>query len=442
MSTRKMHFITLNCCGPTDHNNGGWRHPDGDGHLVLDPSRYEEIGRISEKGLFDGMFFVDYMFHQGLTPGEPSRVTKYGGQMVMLDPLQVLAAVARVTKHIGLAATMSTSLYPPYHIARAFASLDHISGGRAGWNIVTSSHPAEANNFGMSELGSRGSRYDHADEVMEACMTLWKTWDIDALKFDKANGIFADSEKMRYVKYAGTEVSFEGGLTTPQPPQGKPVFMQAGSSPRGREFAARWAEVIFTVQNRKELMQTFYQDMKQRAIAAGRNPDECRVMPAIDLIVGETEREAIEKAEFVDSLASVDLGVQTLCDLTGVDLRQLPLDTIFEDVPVDQERISITGVYQNVCNLRVNGNRPTIEQAARHFASTWMSPRLVGTPDVIADQMQDFFESGACDGFIIGTSTSPMGLRNFVDHVIPELQRRKLFRTEYTGGTFRENLLS
>jgi len=440
MAKRNMHFITLICAGPTNHHNGGWRHPQGDGHLVLDASRYEEIARISEQGLFDGIFLVDYQFLQGHHETGPNRVAQFGGQMVMLDPMQLLAVMARVTKHIGLTATLSTTFYHPYHIARVFATLDHISHGRAGWNIVTSGNPAEAKNFGMDGLKERIARYDFADEVLEACMALWNTFEPGALLFDKPAGVFADPEKIHYVKYDGAAVHTHGGLTTPSPPQGHPVFMQAGSSARGREFAARWAEVIFTLQNEKHLMQEFYADMKLRVAQQGRQPAHCAILPAIDVIVAETMSQAQEQADYVDSLANVTLGLQTLTDLTGVDLAKLPLDMPFADVPVEAERIVAIGVYQNVLNKRKDGRGLNLGEAARLFATTWMSPRLVGTPGMIADQMQDIFESNACDGFVIGSSTSPMGLRDFVTQVVPELQRRGLYRTEYTGSTFRENL--
>ena len=437
-----MHFVTLMCAGPTNHHNGGWRHPDGDGHLVLDAGRYEEIARISEQGLFDGLFLVDYQFIQGQSEDKPNLVAKYGGQMVMLDPMQLLAAMARVTKHLGLTATMSTSFYHAYHIARTFASLDHISGGRAGWNIVTSGNPAEAANFGLDTLEERVSRYDHADEVLEACMTLWNTWEPDALRLDKERGLFADPEKVHFVQYEGKSVRTRGGLTTPHPPQGHPVLMQAGSSPRGRDFAARWAEVVFTVQQELPLMQEFYADMKQRVAAQGRDPAHCAILPALDVITAATEEQAREQADHVDSLASVELGLQTLCDLTGVDLRSFPLDAVFADIPVEQERIVSVGLYQNVCEIRKDGRPLTLREAALLYATTWMAPRIVGTPEAIADHMQEIFEADACDGFVIGTSSSPMGLRNFVDLVVPELQRRGLYRTEYEGRSFRENLRS
>jgi FMN-dependent oxidoreductase (nitrilotriacetate monooxygenase family) len=442
MPDRKMHFVTLMCAGPTNHHNGGWRHPDSDGHLVLDPRRYEEIARISEDGLFDGVFLVDYQFIQDMREDRPSGIVHYGGQMAMLDPLQLLATMARATRHIGLTATLSTTFFNAYHIARAFATLDHISGGRAGWNIVTTGNPAEASNHGLGGLKERVSRYDFADEVVEACMALWNTWEPGALRFDKAGGVFADPDKVHYVSYEGSAVRTQGGLTTPQMPQGHPVLMQAGSSPRGREFAARWAEVVFTVQQEKSLMQDFYGDMKRRVAAAGRNPDHCAILPAIDVIVGETEQQAQAEADYVDSFASVALGLQTLTDLTGANLADYPLDTPLAAVPVDAERIVSVGLYQNVLKIRKDGRGLTLGEAALLYATTWMAPRIVGTAATIVDEMQDLFEAQACDGFVIGTSTSPMGLRNFVDRVVPELQRRGLYRTQYAGATFRENLRS
>jgi FMN-dependent oxidoreductase (nitrilotriacetate monooxygenase family) len=442
VSSRKMHFITFMRAGPTNHNNGGWRHPDGDGHLVLDPGRYEKIAQISEEGLFDGIFLVDYQFMQGHVEGSENMNLKHGGSMVMLDPLQLAACMARATRHIGVTATLSTTFYNPYHIARAFASLDHISSGRAGWNIVTSGNPAEAKNFGLDGLPQRGDRYDFADQVLEAAMALWNTWDADALKFDKQSGLFADTARVHYVKYEGSLVRTEGGLTTPRPPQGHPVLMQAGSSDRGRDFAARWAEVIFTVQQKKALMHDFYADMKARVRGAGRDPAHCAILPAIDVIVGETEEQALAEADFVDSLASVELGLQTLTGLTGVNLLKIPRETPLADVRVEPERTASIGLLQNVLNIRKDGRGLTVGEAAQLYATTWMSPRLVGTPTSIVDELQDMFESEVCDGFVIATSSMPMGLTNFVKLIVPELQRRGLYRTEYRGSTFRGNLRS
>jgi alkanesulfonate monooxygenase SsuD/methylene tetrahydromethanopterin reductase-like flavin-dependent oxidoreductase (luciferase family) len=244
------------------------------------------------------------------------------------------------------------------------------------------------------------------------------------------------------VKYQGEHVRTEGGLTTPRPPQGRPVLMQAGASDRGRAFAARWAEVIFTVQQEKGLMQAFYADMKDRIRAAGRDPSHCVILPAIDIIAGETQDAAQADADHVDSLAAVELGLQTLTGLTGVDLFALPRDTPMAEVKIDPERTASIGLLQNVLAIRKDGRGLTLGEAAHLYATTWMSPRIVGTPASIADRMQELFEAEACDGFVLATSTTPMGLRNFVRLVVPELQRRGLYRTSYEGATFRENLRS
>jgi FMN-dependent oxidoreductase (nitrilotriacetate monooxygenase family) len=437
-----MHLLTHLCLGPTNHHNGGWRHPDGDGHRVLDPGRYEDLARISEQGLFDGVFIIDAQFLPGLSDEIPSLLLKHGTSLSMLDPLQMLVAMARVTKHIGVTATLSTSLYPAYHIARAFASIDHISAGRAGWNIVTSISQVEAKNYGLDSLKQRTDRYDYADEVVEACMALWKTWEPDALVIDKASGLFANPEKVHYVSYDGSMVQTHGGLATPRPPQGHPVLMQAGASARGRAFAARWAEVIFTTQSQKPAMQAFYSEMKDRVRACGRNPDHCTILPSIDVIVAQSEQAAKDEAAYIDTFANLDMGRMSVSFQLGVDCSAYPPETPVADLPVDPERVPIQGFLQNIQSGRVEGRGLTLGELIRLQATTWLNPRLVGTPAMIVDQMQDLFEADACDGFIIGTSTSPMGLRNFVDLIVPELQRRGLYRTEYTGSTFRENLRS
>jgi FMN-dependent oxidoreductase (nitrilotriacetate monooxygenase family) len=438
-----MHFVTQMCLGPTNHHNGGWRHPEGDSHRVLEASRYEDIARICERGLFDGVFVVDTQFVPGLSESAPSALLKDAPAFSMLDPMQILALMARATKHIGITGTMSTSFNHPYHIARAFGTLDHLSGGRAGWNIVTSTTQAEAQNYGLENLPERDARYDFADEVVEACVALWNTWEPGALRIDKKSGVFADPEKVHYVKYAGSKIRTQGGLATPHSPQGHPVFMQAGSSARGCEFAARWAEVIFTTQSEKPVMQKFYAEMKDRVRAQGRQPEHCVILPSIDVIVGETDSEARERADYVDSFASMEQGLRTCGIVLGMDLSKYPMDMPLTELPVDKSKVAAMGFYQNFLSKRkADGSGLNLGELALLWATTWMNPRLVGTPAMIADQMVDLFEAEACDGFVIGTSTSPMGVQNFVDLVVPELQRRGVYRNAYTGKTFRDHLRS
>jgi FMN-dependent oxidoreductase (nitrilotriacetate monooxygenase family) len=440
---RKLHLLGHMCTGPTNHHIGAWRHPDSDVDGVLDAERYENLARLFERGLFDGVFFVDIQYIGGLSEDRPSALVEHGGQLYLLEPLQALAVMARVTRHLGLAATMSTTFNPPFRIARNFATLDHISKGRAAWNIVTSIMDIEARNYGMDRLPPRADRYDLADQTLEACIELWDTWGEGALKLDRESGQFADSKLVRYVNYRGSGIQVSGGLPTPRSPQGRPVFMQAGASPRGRDFAARWAEVVFCSHQEKSLMQEYYADIKRRmADDHGRQPDECRILPSIGVIAAETTAAAEEEAEYLDSLASPELAISMLSIPFGSDfLERIPPDTPVSEIEYD-ERLSTVGFFKNFVKTR-KGDRPaTLAEAAILQATTWLSPRFVGSPADVADQMQDLFESECCDGFVIAQMLMPNHLERFVELVVPELQRRGLFRTRYEGATFRENLLS
>ncbi len=433
-----MHFIGFCIAGPNWHHNGSWRHDESDALDALNPARYENIARILESGKFDGLFFVDVLTLYD-SFGQNFRANiRQPGQMFMLEPVQLLAAMARVTTHLGLAATMSTAFYHPFHIARTFATLDHISGGRAAWNIVTSANDREAQNFGLDRLMERGLRYDHAEEVLEACHALWNSWDEDALILDREKAIYADPDKVHYVDFEGRWVKTRGPLQTPRSPQGSPVLMQAGSSERGRDFAARWGEVLFTLQHDKADMQAFHADIKARMQKYGRPPEHCAVLPAIDIVVGETESIAREKAEYLNSLVSPELGVAEIANHTGVDLSGYPLDEPLKDMEITQ---GSRGVFDVILRGSQSKNL-TLRDAGRHYAISELTPQLVGTPQMIADRMQDLFESEACDGFVIVPSLTPSGYVQFVKSVVPELQRRGLYRKDYTGRTFRENLRS
>jgi FMN-dependent oxidoreductase (nitrilotriacetate monooxygenase family) len=422
------------CTGPTGHHYGSWRHPESDAHQVLEAARYENLAIWIERGLLDGLFIVDYQHVPGLDEGRLSEQIPRGGHMSLLEPLLVLTAMARVTQHIGLTATMSTTLIPPYHIARSFATLDHLSGGRAGWNIVTSLNPNEALNYGLERLPEKNARYDHADEVVEACMGLWETWDEGAIRVDRQAGVFADRKGIHYRSYAGSTLWARGGLTTPRSPQGHPVLMQAGGSPRGLDFAARWAEVIFTLQHEPAGMRRFYGELKERVRSAGRAPQDCLIFPSIDVSVSETEREAKEQAEELDRLVVPELGLAAITQILGTDVSALPLDTPMTEIPLPpgEPRAS---TYENYLGL-------TLGEVAWLVATTDGTPRLVGTPSMVVDQMQELFESECCDGFIISFALNPRSLIQFVELVVPEMQRRGIHRERYLGRTFRENLRS
>jgi FMN-dependent oxidoreductase (nitrilotriacetate monooxygenase family) len=335
-----------------------------------------------------------------------------------------------------LASTLSTAFYHPFHIARSFASLDHMSGGRAAWNVVTSANSHEAQNFGLDQLMDRNTRYDHADEVMEACDALWNSWDADAIVFDRERGVYADPDKIHYANYQGRWVRTRGPLPTPRSPQGRPVIMQAGSSERGRQFAARWAEVVFTLQHSKSDMQAFYADLKTRMEFFGRAPEECIITPAIDIVLGETDSIARERADYLNSLVSAEAGVCDMSNAIGIDLAAFPMDQPLDDM-------ENTDGARGVLDVVLQGSRAaglTLRQAGYRYGVSQLTPMLIGSPQTVADRLQDMFESHCCDGFVICPSITPGTYMQFVKTVVPELQRRGLYRTDYVGTTLRENI--
>ena len=359
-----------------------------------------------------------------------------GGQLNLLDPLMVLPYIARATTRLGLGITLSTSFYHPFHIARMLASLDHLSAGRVAWNVVTSASDMEAQNFGMDAIPDRNTRYDRAEESVEACLALWDGWDADALLLDKANGAFADPRKVRYANYRGQHVSTRGPLPTPRCPQGHPVIMQAGSSPRGRAFAARFAEVIFTFQHQKPDMQAFRADMHTRMQAAGRDPADCVILPSLDVVLGDTQTMAEERRDVLDRLVDPELALAITSSHLGIDLSGFPLDQPLEILARDQT----VGGALDVLMQGTRAEGLTLRQAAQRYGTSVMAPQLVGTAESVADRMADLFESGACDGFILTPTTFPGMFEQFARSVIPALQRRGVYRSAYTGATLRENL--
>jgi len=429
--SRKMHLVAYLKTGPSASYPGSWRHPTATLHDLFEPSRYEHIARVLEAACFDACFFADGL---GLPDNYRNHFADYagrGGQTSMLDPMVVLPLMARVTKRLGLGATLSTTFHNPYHLARALGSLDLISKGRVAWNVVTTAREFEAQNCGPESLPPKDTRYDRADEVLEACNALWDGWDEDALVLDKQSGIFADATKIRYANYRGKHVSSRGPLSIPRAPQGRPVIMQAGSSERGRAFAARWAEMIFCSPATKAAALAFRTDIRTRMEAIGRDPSHCAVLPTLQLVIGETETIAREKAALFQSLADPELVLAASSWSVAADLSLLETPEAIE---------AQSG------NQGVQGHRDRMMQVAKakgiSFAEAVRRPRdlVAGTPAMIADIIEDWFRSGACDGFILPPTTFPTSFEEFGTMVVPELQRRGLFRTAYAGTTLRENL--
>ena len=385
------------------------------------------------------MFFDDRLAMPGIYGGSVAEAVRTGARPVKLDLSVVLGVIAGATQHIGLGATYSTTYYSPYHVARTFATLDHLSGGRAAWNVVTSVNDSEAQNYGMDEILAHDARYDRADEFLEATTGLWDTWDDDALVLDRVNGIFADPDAVHELNYKGEWFEVRGPLTVPRGPQGRPVLLQAGSSGRGRDFASRWAEVIFTGDPDIDIARSHYKDQKERIGTGGRDPRSVKMLPMAYAVVGETraqaqDREQLLLHDLVDPMASLTL----LSELMNYDFSGLGLDD-----PITDELIeSVSGIRGLVQNIRqhIGGDTVTLADLAGHRATLLQGPRFVGTGPEVADQMEEWFDSGACDGFVLAATHCPGAYEDVVRLVVPELQRRGVFRERYTGRTLRENL--
>jgi FMN-dependent oxidoreductase (nitrilotriacetate monooxygenase family) len=433
MRDRKMHLLAYVKTGPTATLAGAWRHPEADLDDIFKSERYEHMARVLEAACFDGCFFADTLGLPDIYKGSFDTYLRYGGQLSYLDPMIVLPVMARATRHLGLGATLSTTFYNPYHLARTLASLDHLSHGRACWNVVTSTTNFEAHNFGIGNLPSKEARYDRGDEVVEACCALWDCWQEDALVMDKESGLFIDPLKVRYADYEGRYVRTRGPLTIPRSPQGRPVLMQAGSSPRGRDFAARWAEAIFCSSGSKQDAIAFYNDIKGRLPGFGRALDDCVICTSTTIVLGETESIAREKADYLLSLVPLEMVLATNSAMLGADLSKT------EDA--DE-------LVRNRGNQGHGGLEDRVRQIMQtegiSFAEAVRRPRnlVVGTPAMVADYMQDLFEADACDGFVVTPTISPVMWEEVARMLTPELQRRGLLRTEYAGTTMRENLRS
>jgi FMN-dependent oxidoreductase (nitrilotriacetate monooxygenase family) len=437
MAKQQMSLVGFMQAGSTTVYAGSWRHPATE-HGFLNASYYSKLGRTLEEGCFDMMFFDDRLAMPSIYGGSVAEAVRHGARPVKLDLSIVLGVIAGVTRSIGLGATYSTTYYSPFHVARTFATLDHLTGGRAAWNVVTSVNDSEAQNFGIEKVVAHDARYDRADEFLEATTGLWDSWEDDALILDRAAGIFADPDKVRELNYDGEWMKVRGPLTVPRTPQGRPVLMQAGSSGRGRDFAARWAELIFTGDPSIEVARAHYKDQKERITEGGRDADSVKMLPMAYTVVGEStahahEREQMFLNDLVDPMASLTL----LSELMNYDFSGMALDT-----PITDELIeSVSGIRGLVQNLRAHiGGTITLGDLAGHRATLLQGPRFVGTGPDVADQMEEWFDTGACDGFTIAATHSPGAYEDVVRLVVPELQRRGVFRDRYTGATLRDTL--
>ncbi|ABS66375.1 LLM class flavin-dependent oxidoreductase [Xanthobacter versatilis] len=416
---------------PGGHHEAGWRYPGASPERLLDITYYQDLARSAEAAKLDAVFFAD-------GPAQVDNI-RYASRF-RIEPLTWLAAIAAATTHIGLIGTASTTYYEPYNLARLYASLDHLSGGRAGWNIVTTAVPQASGNFGLAETPSHAERYARAAEFVDVVTKLWDSWEDDALVADPISGVFADDARIHPIEHVGRHFRVKGALNTPRSPQGRPVYVQAGSSDDGRSFAARYAEAIFTAHQTVESAQAFYADIKKQAQSLGRNPDHVKILPGISPYIGSTEAEAKRLYDEVNDLIQPAYSITQLKQITGVDFTGHPLDGVVSlDAFADAGPArTVASRFQLVVDI-VKREKPTLRQLIDRLAGARGHYVVVGTPETIANEIQLWFEKGAADGFNVMPPWFRGGFDLFTSQVVPILRKRGLFRSEYTGKTLREH---
>jgi FMN-dependent oxidoreductase (nitrilotriacetate monooxygenase family) len=421
---------------PTGNHVAAWMHPDAQIDAGMNFAHYAELARTAERGKFDLIFLAD---HNAARQGPVDTLSRTPQYMAHFEPTTLLSAIAALTTHIGIVATVTTSYNEPYNIARRFGSMDQISGGRSGWNVVTSSNKAEAYNFGRDEHFERGDAYERALEFVEVCRGLWDSYDDDAFVRDRATTRYFRPDGLHYKPHKGKHFSVRGPLNMARPPQGYPVFAQAGASETGKEFAARIADIVFTPLHTLAQAQAFSTDMKSRATKYGRRPDDIKVMPGLNAIVGRSDEEAEDIFELLQSKIHPDVGRLLLAtELNGVDLSPYPVDGPFPfHLFADPATIGFAG--QNVIN-KAREEGMTIRKVYEWYAGARGQRTLRGGPKRIADEMEEWYLGYGLDGFLVQPAYLPGGFDSFVDLVIPELVRRGLFRSEYECTTLRGNL--
>jgi len=416
---------------PVAIHTAWWRYPGAQPDSNFNLKHLVGFIQTLERACFDAFFMADHLAVMNM----PTQALRRSATVTSFEPMTLLSALAMTTERIGLVATASTTFDAPYHVARRFASLDHISNGRAGWNVVTTANPDAALNFGLTEHVEHDERYRRAREFHAVVTGLWDSWADDAWLRDQASGVFFDPERMHVLDHHGEHLSVRGPLNIARPVQGWPVIVQAGASEAGRQFAAETAEIVFGSSRTIEDARAFHQDVKARVTAAGRLADHCKILPGALVIVGRTSREAREKKALLDSLVHAESGLPNLSIRLGVDASAFDLDAPLPDIPPSNQSQS----QRDTLVALARRDNLTVRELARMMGG-FGGLEIVGSAAEVADTMQAWLEAGAADGFNIMFPTMPAGLDDFVTLVIPELQRRGLFRTEYRGTTLREHL--
>jgi FMN-dependent oxidoreductase (nitrilotriacetate monooxygenase family) len=418
---------------PQGDHRMSWRHPNAPGREVFDLEYFRKLAEIIESACIDALFIAD---HVAMWDTNESNVAHYAN--ARLEPITLLSALSAVTRELGLISTLSASYTEPYNTARMFASLDHLSHGRAAWNVVTSGMSEEAMNFGRDGNLEHGYRYERAAEYLEIVEALWDSWEDDAILLDKTGGLFADPGKIHRIHHYGSHFSVRGPLNVPRPLQGYPVIVQAGSSESGKDLATRYADVHFTPCRSIDEGVTYRRDMDERLIRNGREPDSFKILPGIQPIIASSATEAQEKREWLETLVPERLGVDLVSSWCGVDLSSLPIDGFLPDLPNEAD---YDGQRTNLARMQAyKARNMTVREIARVLSSEGGVHVMAGTPTDIADEMEAWFKSGLCDGFNLMFPVLPDDCMAFVRDVVPELQRRGLAQTEYRTGTLRDKL--
>ena len=436
-SPRQMSLIAFMQAQNCTNYVGSWRHPASASDF-LSPEYYQRIARTLEDGLFDMAFFDDRLAMPDIYGNDHRETVAHGVRAVKMDPTPILMAMASATSRLGLGATYSTTYYEPFHVARLYATLDLMTKGRVAWNIVTSLNDSEAENFGREEHLEHDLRYDRADEFMEVVMGHWDTWEDDALIVDKANDRFADPDKVHRLDHKGRYFKSRGPLPVPRSLQGSPVLLQAGQSGRGMAFASRWADLVFAAYPNLDTGRKLYAQLKDALAEAGRDPASVKIAPAVKVVVGETEAQAKDRFELIASLAKPIDSLALLCEVLNVDFSTRPYEKPF----TDEELASVSWHSLRDRVIQKSGKRnPSVrdfvEQSGRGTINE--GPAFVGTAKQVADEMEAWF-GDACDGFVIQALTTPGTYEDVVRMVVPELQRRGLYRKSYPGTTLRDTL--
>jgi len=434
--TRQIHLVGFLQAQNCTTIPAAWRHPDARPDFAS-AAYYQHIGRVLEHGKFDVGFFDDRLAMPDLYTGDHAHTVEHGIRAVKMDPSVVLMAMAMATERVGIGATYSTTYYEPFHVARVFQTIDRMIGGRAAWNVVTSVNDNEARNMGRDGVIEHDTRYDRADDFITAVLGHWDSWDDDAIVLDKAKGVFARPDGVRRLDHVGPYYKTRGPFTVPRSDQGRPVIMQAGASGRGQKFAARWGELLFTASPDLKRAKVLYDNLKADCAANGRDPDHMKIAALGFPIAAATKAEAEDKRAFFDTLPNDVDSLSLLSEALNYDFGQKGLDEPF----TDEDIASISGMHTMRDRVMAAGiEHPT----PRDFMNITQRGRLnhawVGGPKEIADIMEEWFSMPACDGFVIGPSWLPGSFEDFVEHVVPELQRRGLYRKEYTGATLRDHL--